>query len=256
MNAPDLKIRLRAGLVHLFLSLLVASSAAALIFLVWYPPPLATAQGVGRIVLVLIGVDVAIGPLITVLIFNRTKKSLPFDLTVVGTLQFAALLYGLHAIFIARPAIIAFNIDRFDVVAAVDVDESSLAKAKTAGKPALPLGRPRVVYAKRPEDRKSRQAIMFSAMVGGPDLAQLAEWYEPYAIGRDAVRARVRPLRELRDTNKLDDGAWADFVAALGRSETTVGYLPMRARTRDGAVIVDRETAEILQISLLEPRWE
>ncbi len=40
----NLKQRLQAGLVHLSASCLVA--AAALILLVWYPAPLADAQGV------------------------------------------------------------------------------------------------------------------------------------------------------------------------------------------------------------------
>ena len=62
--------------------------------------------------MILIAVDVTVRPLITVLIFNRNKKSLRFDLTVVGCCQLAFLAYGLHAIHTGRPAIIAYNVDR------------------------------------------------------------------------------------------------------------------------------------------------
>ena len=116
MRRSSLFDRVRASAVHLGISTVIALAALTLIYLVWYPQSLAETQGVSRLALVLIGVDVTIGPLITLIIFNRAKKSLRFDLAVVACLQVAALIYGMHSIFIARPAIIAFNVDRFDVV--------------------------------------------------------------------------------------------------------------------------------------------
>lgn len=251
-----MKDRLRAGAVHLGLSALVALGAVAVIFLLWYPESLAQTQGVSRLVLVLIAVDVTIGPLITVLIFNRAKKSLPFDLAVIACLQLGALLYGLHAIFIARPAIIAYNVDRFDVVPALDVEPQSLEKAQAAGKPGLPWWGPRIVYAQLPDDREARTSLLFSAAIGGPDLPQMAEWYEPYAEGREVVVKRARPLAELRDINGMDAQTWTRFIESFGRTERELAYLPLRAKIKDGAVIVDAHTAEILRITLLEPKWD
>jgi hypothetical protein len=237
--------RLRAGGLHLGLSVAVALCAMALIFLGWYPPPLAEAQGVSRLLLILIAVDVAVGPMITVLIFDRAKKSLRFDLAVVGVCQLAFLLYGLQAIYTGRPAVIVFNVDRFDVVQAQDVDRSSLARAKEAGMPGLPLWRPRFVYAKLPADAQRRR----------PDLPHMAEWYEPYESGRETVIGRLRPLDELQSINRLEEREWGAFLDALGQPPAELGYLPLRARVRDGAVIVDRATAEIRRIVLLQPRW-
>lgn len=251
-----LKQRLQAGSVHLGISALIASGAMALVFLLWYPAPLAEAQGVSRLVLILIGVDVAIGPLITVIIFNRAKKSLRMDLAVVACLQLTALLYGLYSIFIARPAIVVFNADRFDVVTALDVDRGSLRKALAAGKPGLPWGRPSLVAARPPQDPKERQKIMFSAVLGGSDLPQMAQWYEPYAQAKDLVVGRIRPLSELRVTNRMQEANWAAFVKSLGRPQAELGYLPLRAKVKDGVVIVDARTADILRIALLEPQWE
>lgn len=248
--------RLKAGSIHLGISFLIALAAAALVFLIWYPAPLAEAQGVSRLVLVLIGVDVAIGPLITVIIFNRAKKSLRMDLAVVACLQLAALLYGLHSIFIARPAILAFNVDRFDVVPALDVDPASLKKARAAGKPGLPWWGPRIVVALLPTDREERNSLLFSAAGGGPDLPQMAQWYEPYAaVAREEVIKQIRPLSELREVNHLDSSAWEALLASLGRRESEIGYLPLSAKIKDGAVIVDTKTAAILKVALLQPKW-
>lgn len=255
VDHPSIIARLRAGGIHLAISALVAACVVALIFLVWYPAPLAETQGVSRLLLILIAVDVTVGPLITVLIFNRNKKSLRFDLAVVGCCQLAFLAYGLHAIHTGRPAIIAYNVDRFDVVQAQDVDRDSLRRAMEAGKPGLPFWRPRVVFARLPDDQRQRGDLLFQSVFGGSDLPQMAEWYEPYADGSDVVLKHLRPLAELQKINRMDTTQWQRFLDSLGQRPSALAYLPLKGKTSDGIVIVDAATADIVRIELLEPRW-
>lgn len=256
LTRASIKSRLHAGAIHLSLSCVVALCALSLVFLVWYPAPLSVTQGVNRIVLILIAVDVVIGPTLTTIVFDRTKRSLPFDISVIACLQLAALLYGMHTIFVARPAVIAFNVDRFDVVMALDLDQESLGRARLAGKLGPSMGPPRIVAALLPEERSARNRILFSAAQGGPDLPQLPEWYVPYEQARATVLSRIRPLSELRDLNNLHETEWQSLLDSLKTSEDSAGYLPLRGRMRDGAVIVKRSTAEIVRIVALEPSWE
>ena len=51
---------------------------------VWYPQPYFAAMGGATLILLLIGVDVVIGPLITLIVFDPKKKSLRFDLAVIA----------------------------------------------------------------------------------------------------------------------------------------------------------------------------
>ena len=46
------------------------------------------------LILLMIGVDVVIGPLLTLIVFDPKKKHLKFDLVVIAALQLAALAYG------------------------------------------------------------------------------------------------------------------------------------------------------------------
>jgi len=255
ISRTSLIARIQAGLIHLCISCVVALGAAALVFLVWYPAPLSTVQGVSRLVLILISVDVIIGPLITTIVFDRSKKSLPFDLGVVATLQLVALLYGLHAIFIARPALLVYNIDRFDVVPALDVDQNSLAAALQKGGTPLSWWGPEIVAARLPKETSARNKILFSAVRGGADLPQLPEWHVPYASESAAVRARLRPLAELRKVNKMSAQGWKEFTHTLPLPESELGYLPLSAKVRDGSVIIRRNDGEIVRIVLLEPYW-
>ena len=72
----------------------------------------------------------ALGPLLTLVVFKSGKRGMKFDLAVIGLVQLAALIYGAHIVFLARPAFIVFVKDRFEMVAVVDLDPAEVAKAK------------------------------------------------------------------------------------------------------------------------------
>jgi len=164
--------RTKAASLHLLISAVVGIAVVILMLAVWYPRPYFKAMGGELLVLLLIGVDVVIGPLITLIIFKPGKKGLKFDLTVIAALQLAALAYGCHVMFSARPVYNVFVVDRFETVAANQVDEASLAKASGEfGK--LPLTGPRVIGARQPTDAARQSEVVVQAMTGGPDLANL-----------------------------------------------------------------------------------
>lgn len=123
-----MKDKLKAFFAHLAISGIIAALAMIVVFYVWYPSPLDTAIGVTEIFLILLAVDITIGPLITFIIYKRGKKTLAFDLVVIAILQLIALAYGMHTVFIGRPAFVVFNVDRFDVSRAHELDTKSLEK--------------------------------------------------------------------------------------------------------------------------------
>lgn len=250
-----LKSKLVAGTIHLGISTALASLAAILVFMLWYPGALADAQGINAVLILLLCVDVALGPMITVIVFDRRKKNLSQDLAIVATIQAAAFLYGMHTIFIGRPAFIVFNIDRFDVVAASDIDQISLDRAIISGAAGLPCCGPRTVAAFLPTDQKERENVMFSTLKGGPDIPQLPHLHAPYEQAKDAVISRLHSLDELRLTNTFSDQQWSDFLHQLSGQPSTIGYLPFRAKEKDGIVLVDRKDAHIVGLRLLNPKW-
>src|SRR5438105_2738136 len=118
---PGRKVtRWQASGLHLLISLALGIAACALMLLVWYPPPLFEAEGGNKLLLILVGVDVILGPLITLIIFRQGKRGLKLDLAAIGILQLVALAYGMHIVFLARPAFIVFVKDRFEIARAVD----------------------------------------------------------------------------------------------------------------------------------------
>ena len=151
------KARALAALVHLGLSALVASLAALLVFALWYPYPYRIISGGRDLFLLVVAVDVVLGPLITFAVFDRAKPrtELRRDLTLVGLLQLAGLLYGLWTVDQARPVHMVFEIDRFRVVHLIDIPSELEAQAP-AGIEVAPWRGPTLIAA-RPF-RSERQA--------------------------------------------------------------------------------------------------
>lgn len=253
--ARRLSLSFKPALIHLGLSALVAAAAMSLIFLLWYPGALAGAQGVSRLVMIMIVVDVVIGPLITLIVYAPGKKSLLFDLMVVAAMQTVALLYGLKAIESGRPAYVVFNVDRFDVIAVKEVLPDSLERAA----PELQISwlGPKWAVANLPADPAQRSQILFSAVSGGADLPQMPEFFVPMEGERPQMLKRLHPLEELRKLNSdlRDDAAWQGLLDGFGKEGSELGYLPMAANARDGAVILDAKTGEVLGIRLLTPGY-
>lgn len=238
---------------HLLGSVLLGLLSAALVFLVWYPSPMPTATGVTDIFLLLLAVDVVVGPVITLIVFNPAKKELKFDLLIVLLLQVSALMYGMHAVFVARPVYAVYCVDRFDLVFANDLTQEKLDKVSSPQFKSPPLLGPGVIAARRPDSSNERNTIMFGAVSGGDDVPQLPQYYIPYAQAQSQILRRVQPISALRELNP-DHGAEIDALLArhAGRPGG-IAFLPLKGKVADLAVIVASDTAEVLEIVALKP---
>jgi hypothetical protein len=237
---------------HLALSALIAATVVALVLWLWYPAPYFTAMGGEMLLRLLIGVDVTIGPVITLIIFKPGKPRLAQDLAIIGALQVAALGYGTYVVFEARPVYNVFVKDRFETVAANGIDPASLDKA-SAEFQALPLGGPRVVASTMPKNVNEAATIAMSAALGGADVASFPHLYEPYSRAAQSVARASRPLVSLSQKGRESATAVNDFVAANGNGSRSLGYVPVKARNRDFTAIVDRKSGEIVGYLDLDP---
>lgn len=241
--------RIRAGLIHLSVSALVALIAVGVVFLLWYPQPLQQAVGVTEIFFIVLGVDVVIGPLLTTVVYKQGKKSLRFDLATIAVLQLAAFTYGMWTVAEGRPAWLVFSADRFDLVQAYEVDQRKLAEAKPEYRTVSWSG-PRWVSAHRPDSAEQRQTVLFEAMFAGVDVPHRPELYQPLEAEAAAMRQRAHPLDELARYNPQ-----AEVDAVLRRWPEANAYLPMMARVRPMTVLIDKASAKIVAVVDLDP-WQ
>lgn len=167
--------RYTAFATHLVISLVVFLSFLLLMLAYWYPSPFFFLQGGTQVLKILVGVDVILGPIITLIIFVPKKKGLKFDIAVISILQIAALLYGANIIYDERPVFSVFAVDRFVVVGIHDIDAKKLPKEYGD----ISRSGPIAVYAKFPDDIHERKKIMLEALSGGKDIEFRPETYRP-----------------------------------------------------------------------------
>jgi hypothetical protein len=104
-------------LSHLSISFLISLIAVGVIFYIWYPYP-AQAVGVTQLFIMLIVIDVIVGPIMTFLIYKKDFNVFKIDLAIIVIIQVAAFLYGFYSIAQGRPAWIVFNQNKFELVRA------------------------------------------------------------------------------------------------------------------------------------------
>lgn len=243
--------RWQAAGTHLLISATIAALAITLILGVWYPGPLFEAAGGLGLLNLLVGVDVMLGPLLTLLVFRAGKPGMKFDLAVIGTVQFAALLYGCSVVFLARPAFVVFVKDRFELATVVDLAPEDLAAAKYPQFRSVPWTGPVLAAADLPTDPAERQKLIELASAG-LDAHNFPRYYVPYAERAKEVLAKADTVTRLRRTDPVTAQAVDAYLASAGIREDDVRCLLLRTRFAWVAVLVDPRTAQPVKMLLGE----
>lgn len=240
-----MKSAVRKAALHLAVSSVVAALVAWVVLRLWYPAPYDQLSSGRNLFFLLILVDVACGPLLTLLVFNPEKSKFKwrFNLAVIVVLQLCALSYGLHASATARPVFLAFEGNRFRVVQANDVDPERLKEARPEFT-TLSLTGPRLVGTRlaQPTDADFPASLQL-ALNGLPPAFRPARWV-PYPEQEGQVLKELKPLSELRAKNPDKSTEINSMVRAGGMKESQLGYLPLvNDEKNDWVVVVSRHDA-------------
>jgi hypothetical protein len=250
------KDRSRAALIHLCISLLIALLASVLVFVLWYPYPYRELSSGRELFLIVVAVDVVLGPLLTLAVFNRAKptQELRRDLGLIGLLQIAGLCYGLWTVFVARPVHLVFEIDRFRVVHAVEIpdDYTGPIDASVAQDP---LWGPTLLSV-RPFKSSDESFDATQTALGGIPLSAQPGLWEPYSQARDRVLKEAKPVAALKQRFPAR-AAEINALLAVKLAETRVKpeslvYLPMVGRNSFWTAFMDPTTAQIVAFMPLD----
>lgn len=251
-HRSSLTTRARAAGLHLAASACVAALAAAVVFLVWYPAPYAAIAGGLSLFALLVGVDVVLGPALTAVAASPNKPRAEFrrDLAIIVLVQGAAFGYGLYAIALARPVCVAFEIDRFRVVSAADIEPELLRDAPDGMRELSWFG-PRLIAAVKPTDPTE---LMQATELGlaGFDLSMLPRNWRPIETRRAALWAAARPSAVLLARYPQAAASVAQVAAAAGQAPQDLRFLPIVSRRASGVVLMSATEARILGYLPLE----
>jgi len=239
--------------IHFVATLALGGIAAALIFLVWFPHPFETMIGGTELFLLVVGCDLALGPLISLVIYNsrKARSKLVMDYTIIGLLQIAAMVYGVFVVAGTRPVYVAFSTDRLEVVTAFDIDDSELALARDPRYLRLPWTGPRYISIKVPP-ADQQDALLQS--VAGREEHQRPKFYAPYEDALEQIRRRARPVAKI--TAKLPATA-PRFDEALAEIRDVpperIAALPVRHRNGFWTALIDTRTGMPVKYVAVDP---
>lgn len=245
--------KLRAALIHLAGSLVVAALVAVLVFSIWYPGAYRDLAGGAALFVILVGVDVVLGPVLTFVVFDAAKRrpELLRDLGVVLTLQVCALGYGIWAMAQARPTHLVWEMDQFRVVRANDIVPGELSQAPP-GLGRTPWTGPDLVGVSRPPPAEMPEAV-FREMEGQP-LAAMPRYWTPFDAARSSVLRRGRPLSALVFPDPGDSLRVERAMARLAHPQKDeLRGVPLVAARRPGVVFVDAAGTPVLIVALQAP---
>lgn len=234
--------KIRAFIIHFFISFAIAGGATAAVFL-WFPGAYLQLAGGGRLLLLLMAVDIILGPCLTFIVYHRkkTRKEIFIDFSIIGALQMAALIYGMWSAYLARPVYLVFEYQRMAVVTAVDVPQDELAKAPVEWR-SLPKAGPQLLSLRRFNNEKEEYDSVISAIAGQPQAAQPELW-QPYEAARTEIIRVAKPLSAL-DISTVSASRLSKLVTESKIGTDQLKYLPLIGRKGDWIVLIDGTSAE------------
>jgi hypothetical protein len=244
--------RYRAGGAYLALTLVVCLVLLAVIYFVFYPWGLFQTLGGLELFFITAAIVLVVGPLLLTIIYVPGKKGLAFDLAVIPLLQVAALAYGLHVLYLSRPAYVVFVKDRFEMLRANEVPVEEMAKA-TRFRELPPYG-PRLAGSRLPTNKDDYFRLMF-AWTTGIDLQHMPQYYIDYEEAKPEVRAKAQPVAALRPLNPGREAQIEGVVRAIGRPENELGWIPLKGDKRELTAFVDARTGDFIRVAPLAP-WK
>ena len=233
--------KLLAFSIHFVVTLLVALIAAGIIFFLWYRPPFGALMGGTQLFLLVSGCDLALGPLISLVIYNsrKSRRELFTDYTIIGLVQLAALVYGMYVVAVARPAYLVFSKDRIEVVTAHAIEDKDLAEARLERYRRRPwLGPEFVAVVVPPQDEDD--AMMLG--IAGKGVSARPKFYVPYESQISLLKVQLGPVGAL--AQRFPNAA-AEIDAALreqGIAPEEAGWLPLQYRHTFWTALVDTRT--------------
>tara|TARA_R110001606_G_C15295903_1_gene642062 strand:+ start:373 stop:1062 length:690 start_codon:yes stop_codon:yes gene_type:complete len=229
--------------------LIVALLVLTGIFTVWYPAPLAKATGVTHIVLLMIAIDVIVGPILSLIVYKANKKTLKFDLLVIILLQISALSYGIYSLAEGRPVWMAFNGNRFELIRNNELLDVSIDNRVDSEYYHPSLLGPRYVAVKIAVNQLEREKNMFEELQGGISLAQRPERYVAIAEANGRIIETAEGVSDLKNYNSEQA---VDSI--LDSYPNASSYLALKANEVDMTVLLD-EKGNTIEVVDLRP-WQ
>jgi hypothetical protein len=251
-----MKFRLKALGLHLLASATVLTLVLGSLYFGWYRWPGWYLTEVTEVVMVMIGVDIVLGPLLTFVVAGTTKPRsvLKRDIAVIVSVQLCALIYGATSLWNGRPLYYAFSPPVIQLVQAYDISADDAAIGRTQNPEFAPhwYSLPRWTWATLPQDVLDRDKINHVS-VAEDDPISLPKYFKPWDQGLPSLRSQLRKIDKVAYFAPGDKKAIKERMQALGMSSDESNAIPFIGRGKPLLAVFDLKTMKMTHLFTRRP---
>ena len=201
--------RVKAFALHALASASVLTLILGTLYFGWYRWPGWYLTGVLKVLVILVVVDLLLGPTLTLIVANplKARRQLVRDIGIIAAVQIAALVYGAATLWKGRPLYYSFSVDRLEMVQASELEPSEIVLAQRHNPALAPhwYSLPRWIWAPLPDDPDEAAKIVNGAITGNKDIIDMPRYFrrwEECAAPLQKNLSRVEDIKYLSKNQK------------------------------------------------------
>ena len=247
-----MRFRLKAFSLHLLSSATALTLILGSLYFGWYRWPGWHLTDVTTVVLVMVCVDVVLGPTLTLIIASQKKsrRELTRDIGMIVVVQLCALIYGSVSLWNGRPLYYAFSENILQLVQAYDI-EAKDAEIGRQQNPALAphwYSLPRWIWAPLPQNAEESRKIVVSAVTGGDDVTSMPKYFKPWEDGLPSLRSQLKKVDDVPYFAKSQKKKLKERMRAAGLPDDQLNTMPLTGRGYPLLAVFDPVTLKITEL--------
>jgi hypothetical protein len=247
-----MKFRFKALGLHLSGSACALSLILGALYLGWYSWPGWTLTDVTHVVVVMVGVDVVVGPLLTFVIAHpgKPRRELVRDISIIVAVQLCALIYGTVSLWNGRPLYYAYSETVLQLVQAYDIDAQESAAGRRLNPDFAPhwYSLPRWIWAPLPQDPSASRKIVTSAIQGGDDVISMPQYFKPWEQGLPLLRTNLKKVDDVAYFFGPEKKKLKERMRAAGLATDQANSMPLTGRGHPLLAVFDPASVKIKAI--------
>jgi hypothetical protein len=242
--------RLKAFSLHLISSATVLTLILGSLYLGWYRWPGWYLTDVKTVVLVMVCVDVVLGPTLTLIIANRTKsrRVLARDIGIIVAVQLCALTYGSVSLWNGRPLYYAYSEGVLQLVQAYDINAKEAALGRQLNPAFAPhwYSLPRWIWVPLPENQEEATKIVTSTITGGDDVISMPRYFKSWDACLPSLRSQLKKVDDVAYFAKSEKKKLKGEMKATGLVDDQLDAMPLTGRGHPLLAVFDPASLKII----------
>jgi hypothetical protein len=244
--------RLKLFSLHLLSSATVLTLMLGCLYFGWYRWPGWYLSDVTRVVLVMVCVDVVLGPTLTFIIANQKKsrRELTRDIGIIAAVQLCALTYGSVQLWSGRPLYYAYSEGVLQLVQAYDINAKEAALGRQQNPAFAPhwYSLPRWIWAPLPQNSDEARKIVSSTISGGDDVISMPKYFRRWEDGLSSLRSQLKKVDDVAYFPKSEKKIFREKMKAAMLSDDELDAMPLTGRGHPLLAVFDPTSLRIIAI--------